>query len=236
MKDSIVILSGGMDSTTLLHYVAAKTREAGKSPHSILAVSFDYGQRLAKELECAKHQTHLLNIEHLVIDIKPLAAQMFLRSALTDSSIPVPNVQAVMGDPQPVTYVPNRNLLFLEIATAIAESNGAKAVFYGAQKHDVYGYWDTTPDFLHAVRLVHALNRKNHVAVEAPFVEYSKADILRLDEDMGLGIDYNATWSCYNGMEAACGKCATCAERIAAFKKVHRIDPIPYAVDIDWES
>lgn len=225
--DSIVIVSGGLDSTTLLHYVV---KSLGHK--DTLALAFNYGQKHTRELDCARHQAELVGVPFNVIDIRPLAEQMFQHSALTDSSLRIPGIKEVMGDPQPITYVPNRNLIFLEIATAIAESNGSDKVFYGAQLHDIYGYWDTTAEFVNRVNSVHQLNRKNHVQILAPFVAMSKADEVRLGTD--LGVDYSHTWSCYEGDRAACGKCSTCAERIKAFKMNEIKDPIPYMVEIDW--
>lgn len=134
---------------------------------------------------------------------------------------------AVTGDPQPITYVPNRNMIFLALAAAFAESLGADAVFYGAQRHDLYGYWDTTPDFLERLNHVYALNRKTPVHIRAPFVHHSKADLLRIGLD--LGVDYGQTWSCYRGETLACGRCPTCAERLQAFAEVGVPDPLEYA-------
>ena len=131
-----------------------------------------------------------------------------------------------MGDPQPPTYVPNRNMIFLALAAAYAESLHVNTVVYGAQRHDVYGYWDTTPDFLAQLNQVYALNRKTPVRIEAPFVQYSKADILRIG--LELDVDYGQTWSCYAGGDAACGRCPTCAERLKAFEEVGIPDPVPY--------
>lgn len=230
---AVIIVSGGMDSTTLLHKIFTKKVLTGSSPSHIHAVSFDYGQTLSKELECAAFQTKQLGCRHTILDIKPLAKQMFSTSALTGGA-EIPTVQQAMGDPQPASYVPNRNLLFIEMATAIAENEGCYEVYYGAQQHDVYGYWDTTTQFLNQVNLLHNLNRKARVQVLAPFINYSKAQILEDNKMGGYGIDYAHTWSCYKGGEIACGVCPTCAERLHAFKTMGLQDPLPYAMDYDY--
>jgi 7-cyano-7-deazaguanine synthase len=103
---------------------------------------------------------------------------------------------------------------------------GATVVYYGAQRHDIYGYWDTTPSFLERLNAVFALNRKSALKLEAPFVSLSKADILRAG--FALGIDYGQTWSCYAGGDKACGRCPTCTERLTAFGEVGATDPLPY--------
>ncbi|HLY28050.1 MAG TPA: 7-cyano-7-deazaguanine synthase, partial [Aggregatilineales bacterium] len=133
----------------------------------------------------------------------------------------------VIGDPQPPTYVPNRNMIFLGLAVAYAESQDASDVYYGAQRHDLYGYWDTTPQFLEQLNAVYRLNRKSTLQIKAPFINDSKADLLRLG--LELGVDYGKTWSCYVGQDKACGHCPTCAERLAAFREVGIKDPLPYA-------
>lgn len=221
MADSVAIVSGGMDSVTLLHHLV---KNMGRQP---AVMSFRYGQKHAREIACAQHHAALLGRDdHLIADLNALRA-VFGGSALVDADMAVPDMAAVEGDPQPVTYVPNRNSIFLALAAAYAESLGADVVYYGAQRHDLYGYWDTTPDFLERVNQVYALNRKNPVHIEAPFVTASKADILRTG--LALAVDYSQTWSCYEGAEVACGRCPTCAERLQAFAEIGMDDPLPYA-------
>jgi 7-cyano-7-deazaguanine synthase len=220
MPDSVVIVSGGMDSVTLLHHLVKieKRRPA--------AITFIYGQKHDKEIEFARTQAALLDCrQHLVLDLS-LLRPLFATSALVSDSLAVPNVLEVLGDPQPITYVPNRNMIFLALAAAYAESHGVTEVFYGAQKHDMYGYWDTTPDFLERLNQVYSLNRKTPITIKAPFVNWSKADILRLG--LAMAVDYSQTWSCYEGQALACGRCPTCAERLSAFAAVGLPDPIPY--------
>lgn len=220
MSDAIIIVSGGLDSVTLLHYICKKK----KSQASIL--TFKYGQKHAKEIDYAQYQSQLLGCDdHQIIDLSFLVSA-FGQSALVSNEVDIPDVVNVMGDPQPSTYVPNRNMIFLAIGAAYAENRGAQSLYYGAQQHDLYGYWDTTPEFLSRLNAVFNLNRKLTIQIEAPFVEYSKADIVRLGLD--LGVDYAKTWSCYQGDDLACGTCPTCAERLQAFAEVGMTDPLPY--------
>jgi len=219
--DSVVIVSGGMDSVTLLHYMIKQEK---RDP---AVMTFEYGQKHSREIECAKAQVALLGIKaHMIVDLRATQA-IFGTSALVNDDITIPDMEAVVGDNQPATYVPNRNMLFLAYAVAYAESLKANRVYYGAQAHDLYGYWDTTPEFLERLNDVYSLNRKDEVKIEAPFVRYSKADVLRMGLD--LGVDYAQTWSCYAGGEVACGQCPTCAERLKAFQEVGLNDPIPYS-------
>ena len=218
--DSVVIVSGGMDSATLLHYLVKQEK---RNP---AVMTFQYGQKHSREIECAKAQVALLSIKaHMVVDLRATQA-IFGTSALVNDDVAIPDMQAVVGNNQPATYVPNRNMLFLAYAVAYAESLRVDRVYYGAQAHDLYGYWDTTPDFLERLNGVYSLNRKDAVRIEAPFVRYSKADVLRTGLD--LGVDYAQTWSCYAGQALACGQCPTCAERLKAFEEVGLVDPIPY--------
>jgi 7-cyano-7-deazaguanine synthase len=101
-------------------------------------------------------------------------------------------------DPQPPTYVSNRNMTFLSIAAVYAKTLGVSDIYYGAQANDLYGYWDTTPDFLESINKLLSLNRKNSIRVQAPLVSKSRADVLRLG--LELGVDYGKTWSCYREM------------------------------------
>lgn len=220
MVDSVVIVSGGMDSVTLLHYLVKQERRRPA------VITFIYGQKHQKEVALAQAQAKLAGCEqHLVLDLG-LLRPLFAHSALVDVATAVPLMQDVQGDPQPATYVPNRNMIFLALAAAYAETNGVGDIYYGAQRHDMYGYWDTTPQFLAALNEVYGLNRKTPVYIHAPFVQHSKADILRLGFE--LGVDYAQTWSCYEGQELACGRCPTCAERLQAFAEVGVADPIAY--------
>lgn len=221
MQDSVAIVSGGLDSVTLLHHLV---RERNRQP---AVISFRYGQKHAKELDCARWHVAALGITaHQVIDLAALSA-VFQGSALTTASVAIPDVETVLGDPQPPTYVPNRNMIFLALAAAYAETVGADTVYYGAQRHDIYGYWDTTPSFLERLNAVFELNRKSALRLDAPFVALSKADILR--KGFALGVDYAHTWSCYAGGDKACGRCPTCTERLTAYAEVGATDPLPYA-------
>lgn len=221
MPDCVVIVSGGMDSITLLHHLV-KTERLNPA-----VISFLYGQKHAKEIAFAQENAAMLNCQtHRVMDLVPLQG-LFDTSALVSDSVTIPDIETVMGDPQPPTYVPNRNMIFLALAVAYAESLGVTDVYYGAQKHDLYSYWDTSPQFLDKLNEVYALNRKAPIRIRAPFVQYSKADVLRIG--LELDVDYGKTWSCYAGQDEACGKCPTCAERLAAFKAVGMVDPVSYA-------
>ncbi|MBP7997821.1 MAG: 7-cyano-7-deazaguanine synthase QueC [Chloroflexi bacterium] len=221
MTDSVAIISGGMDSVTLLYHLV----KVGKVRP--LVITFAYGQKHNKEVAFAQIQASLLDcIEHLVLDISFLSP-LFASSALVSNKLQIPNMTQALGDPQPLTYVPNRNMIFLALAAAYAETQGVTDVYYGAQRHDMYGYWDTTSDFLQRLNDVFTLNRKTPIQIKAPFVNYSKTDILRLG--LELGVDYSQTWSCYEGKEVACGQCPTCAERLQAFANLGMIDPVLYA-------
>ena len=220
MVDCVAIVSGGMDSVTLLHYLV-------KTEHRNPAVlTFFYGQKHDKEVAFARAQTALLGCrEHLVLDLA-LLRPLFASSALVAAEQEIPDAAAVAGDPQPATYVPNRNMIFLSLAAAYAETNGVNELYYGAQQHDIYGYWDTTPDFLARLNQLFALNRKTPIQIKAPFVTHSKTDLLRVG--LELAVDYGQTWSCYQGGEMACGRCPTCAERLQAFADMGLTDPLPY--------
>jgi 7-cyano-7-deazaguanine synthase len=221
MSGAVVLLSGGLDSSVLLHEVR---RRIGAKP--LYSLSFYYGQKHARELEMAEAQAGLAGAVHRAVDISFFRDMTRGGSALTDAAIPVPDLAGLTEAQrrQPPTYVPNRNMMLLSLAAAFAESADARDVFYGAQKQDRYGYWDCTPDFIERINDLLSLNRVRAVRVHAPFAALAKADIVRLG--VALKVDFARTWSCYRGVPPACGTCPTCVERTEAFRQAGLADPV----------
>jgi 7-cyano-7-deazaguanine synthase len=226
LAEAIVLLSGGLDSSTVL----AMAKEDG---FDVVALTFDYGQRHRRELESAKKIAKSLGAqEHIVI---PLDLSRYLRSSLTQSGMRVPKgrTEKEIGSGIPDTYVPSRNIIFLSIASSIAESRGAEAVFIAANSVDFSGYPDCTPEFLRAFQKVLDVGTKagkeGHVVkVEAPLLRKSKADIVK--EAIRLKVPLELTWSCYEGGEKACGTCDSCQLRRKGFSEANAKDPIEYEV------
>jgi 7-cyano-7-deazaguanine synthase len=209
-KAAVVLLSGGMDSTVLLHHVA---KELARAP--IHALSYDYGQRHARELDSAAWQAQRAGVAHYhVIDISFLGELVKAGTTLVSAGAAVPDLDQIPDAQlsQPPTYVPNRNMMLLSIAAAYAEARGIRDVFYGAQAHDEYGYWDCTAEFLARLNHTLALNRGDRVDIHAPFVGLKKSALIPLG--IKLSVDYSHTWSCYRGGKRACGTCPTCVERL----------------------
>lgn len=215
--DCIAIVSGGFDSTTLLHYLVDQNRTPA-------VITFRYGQRHEKEVGFATENVTNLGLLHNVIDLAQFS-DLWSASSLINQSLEIPQAIQVKTDEQPSTYVPNRNMLFLSLAITWAETLDVREVYYGAQKHDIYGYWDTTPSFVDHVNALYRLS-PNHIQVVTPFIDFSKTDILRIG--LELDVDYGRTWSCYAGEQVACGTCPTCVERLQAFENLGISDPIPY--------
>ncbi len=218
-----ILLSGGLDSTILLHHVA---RERGEKKLHLL--SFDYGQRHNRELDMARWQARQVPgvAEHRVADMSMLAELLGNSSALLKTGESVPDLSEIAPAErsQPPTYVPHRNLILLSLAAAYAESRGCPSVYYGAQAHDQYGYWDCTPEFIRRANSLLSLNRSIPVTIKAPFAEMTKADEILLGQK--LGVDFSKTWSCYRGGETPCGTCPTCVERCKAFNQAGIEDPL----------
>ncbi len=222
---AVLLLSGGIDSTVLLHHAVGNL---GCGP--VHCLSFSYGQRHEKELDAARWQAKQMDAaRHEVVDLSFLGGLLKQGSALLSGGAKVPALDAVPEEErsQPPTYVPNRNMILLSLAAAYAEANGITDVYYGAQALDTYGYWDCTPQFLERVNQVFGLNRKEPVSVHAPLIRLAKRETVQLGTE--LGVDFGHTWTCYRGGEKACGVCPTCAERLAAFRDCGLTDPLPYA-------
>ena len=221
MKSAIVLLSGGLDSATVL----AMARHDG---WDCRALSIDYGQRHRAELDAAKRVAAALGAaEHRSIK---LDLTVFGGSALTDRSIDVPS-RASTGIP--VTYVPARNTIFLALALAYAEVSASQAIFIGVNAIDYSGYPDCRAEFLAAFATVANLGTKRavegaRVTIEAPIVGMTKADIVRRGAQ--LGVDFSLTVSCYNADAAgrACGRCDACRFRRQGFAEAGVADPTRY--------
>lgn len=219
---AVVLLSGGLDSSTLLHYVIQRLGAT-----DVYALSFIYGQKHQCELQAAAWQAKAAGVKaHDVVDMGFFGALTPGASALTDARLSVPRLSDLAATElnQPPTYVPNRNMMLLSVAAAYAEARGVTSLFYGAQTQDSYGYWDCTPEFLEKINAVLGLNRRDPVTVIAPFVNLRKADEIRLG--LTLGVDYAHTWTCYRGDATPCGECPSCVERADAFLEVGIPDPL----------
>lgn len=214
-KDSILILSGGMDSVTLLHH--QKERIA-------MAVSFDYGSNHnAREIECAAKQCQLLGIPHLVLPLSFIGK--YFKSSLLEGGDNIPEGHYA-DDNMKSTVVPFRNGIMLSVACGLAESNGLKHVMMANHGGDHAIYPDCRPEFVAAMSEAMRCGTYDGVTIEAAFTNITKADIARLGAE--LGVDYSLTYSCYKGGEKHCGKCGTCVERKEAFLAAGIEDPTVY--------
>ncbi len=218
MKKRVIILSGGMDSVTLLYKLV---KDVGKE--NVSALTLNYGQRHAKEIECAKWNCEHLGVNHLVVDITSIIPLM-KGSALTDN-IAVPDGNYA-DENMKVTVVPNRNMVFLSLAIAYAVSIGAGEVYYGAHTGDHAIYPDCRPVFIEKMNAAAAVANYEPVKIVTPFSTMDKGDIVKIG--MKLGVPYEHTWTCYKGLEKACGTCGSCTERLEAFNKARRKDPLEY--------
>lgn len=214
---TLLIYSGGLDSTVLLYKLAAEGRLAA-------ALSVNYGQRHAKETEFAEFNCRKLGIDWGVADISNLAP-LFGKNSLTDDSTEVPDghyEDATMK----ITVVPNRNMTLLSIAAARAIALGCDAVAYAAHGGDHAIYPDCRNEFADAMDAALRLCHYTPIRLERPFVNKSKADIVKIGTE--LGVDFSKTWSCYKGGKIHCGTCGTCVERKEAFALAGIEDPTEY--------
>lgn len=225
MKRAVVLLSGGLDSTTCL----AIARDAGFECH---ALAFDYGQRQGREVaHSARVARELGAASHRVVR---LGLDAIGGSALTDASLEVPKDRPLegMGEAPPITYVPARNTIFLSVALGLAEAVEAEAIYVGVNTPDSSGYPDCRPAFLEAfaalARVATAAGLEGKAPrIEAPLLHLRKAEIIRWG--LRLGVDYALTHSCYDPVEdAACGRCDACQLRRRGFEEAGVEDPTVY--------
>jgi len=223
----VLILSGGLDSTTLLYTLLEQN-------YKIALLTFDYGQRHKKEIEAAIKTVNYLKtldfeknlIEHKVIDISNIN-ELLKGSALTSEDIDVPKGHYTEPDMK-VTVVPNRNMIFLSLAIGYAVSIGASAVSYAAHSGDHAIYPDCRPGFIEKMRQVSKSANYTYVDIFTPFVDKDKNEILKIGLSLKNKVDYSLTWTCYAGKDKACGKCGACVERLEAFNCAGVKDPLEY--------
>lgn len=215
MKKAVIILSGGMDSTTLAYDIVKSDKY-----DEVHAISYDYGQTHSKELECAKITASKLRLRsHHIVDLSDLGH--ILSSALT-GNVPVPD-GAYDAENQKLTVVPNRNMIMLSIAAGYAMSIGATDLYYGAHSGDHFIYMDCRPEFVDAMNAVLAISHITPVRVIVPYLHYSKGNIVA--KGSLLKVPWLDTWTCYKGGKEPCGKCGSCDERAKAFEFAGVTDP-----------
>ena len=220
----VILLSGGLDSATVLYQAKAEGCEC-------YAISFDYQQRHRRELESATALASLAGVENhqlVSFDLRALGG-----SALTDDNIDLPYERSIteMSQSIPVTYVPARNTIFLSFALAYAETIGAERVYIGVNALDYSGYPDCRPDYIQAMQEVFRLGTRQGregqaIAIVTPLINLRKTAIIQLGNQ--LGVPWEKTWSCYAGEDLACGVCDSCQLRLQAFAELGLKDPVEY--------
>jgi len=210
----ISVLSGGMDSTTLLYKLLAEGNE-------VKAISFNYGQRHKLELQKASETCLKLGIQHRIVDIS-FIKELVSNSALTGNmAVPEGHYE---DKSMKLTVVPNRNMIMASIAIGYAVNEDFDAIALGVHAGDHAIYPDCRPEFIEKLNEVSLIANYKPIEVLAPFLTLDKGDIAIIGKQ--LGVDYTSTLTCYNGTEKPCGKCGACQERIEAFKKADLADPL----------
>ena len=220
-RKAVIILSGGIDSTTLLYDTAAKGYE-------VSALTFIYGQKHEREINSARAICGRISVPHMVVDLSGLKP-LLSGSALTDPGVEIPDVpeSAEHYDTLKATIVPNRNAIFLSIAVGHAVSTGAGAVLFGAHNSDRGVYPDCRAEFVEAFEAAERLATDiPQLRIEAPYAGFDKSEIVGLGD--GLGVPFGLAWSCYKGGDIHCGVCSSCRERKRAFAEAGVLDPTGY--------
>jgi 7-cyano-7-deazaguanine synthase len=224
MASAVVLLSGGLDSTTALAI-------AQSEGFDVFAISFRYGQRHKIELESARRVAERMRVlKHIVVDID---LRQFGGSALTDEiAVPKGRTVSAMAEGVPITYVPARNTVFLSFALAWSETLGSKDIFLGVNALDYSGYPDCRPEFIEAYERMANLATKagieggQRLKLHTPLINFTKAQIIARGAE--LGVDYSMTSSCYDpsATGAPCGSCDSCLLRQKGFAELKRLDPL----------
>ncbi len=228
---AVIIFSGGLDSTTLLWYLAKV-----EGHRKIYALTFNYGQKHVKEIEHAKEIVKFarksldINLEHRIVDITSIKELISTGALMGEAEVPKTHYA---DESQRITIVPNRNMILLSIAVGYAVKIGARAVYYSAHRGDYANYPDCRKEFVKAMdTAVYLANIFNPVEIKAPFIDMDKANILKLG--LKLGVPYELTWTCYEGLDRPCLSCGACIERTEAFLLNDVKDPL--LSDEEWEK
>ena len=219
MKKTVIILSGGLDSTTLAYYLKDKG-------HELYALTFNYGQKQKEEISAALTITKQLKISHKIADIS--SVKDLLKSALTKSDIKVPDGHYAANNMKS-TVVPNRNMIMLSIAAGYASSIEAENIAFAAHGGDHFIYADCRPlfvDTLNQALIASFYDDNVKPLIIAPFSNFNKTDIVRIGHM--LKVPFELTWSCYKGGKKHCGRCGTDNERKEAFRLAGVPDPTEY--------
>ncbi len=225
MADSVVLLSGGLDSTVVL----AMAVDEGREP---VALSFRYGQRHSRELESAAAVAEHYRVEHRIIDLDLSCLQSSLLGE--EDEIPSGRSEEEMESSIPSTYVPGRNIILMSVAAALCESIGADSVHIGANSVDYSGYPDCRADFFQAFEDMLTLGTRTGsegrpISIETPILFLSKAEIVAAGRRLGAPLE--KTWSCYRGGGKACGTCDSCLLRLKGFAEAGETDGLDYEVE-----
>ena len=224
MRKAVCLLSGGLDSTTVLY-------AARSEGYSVMALTVHYGQLHEKEIKCAEQIASELGLEHYTVRV----SLPWKGSALLDPQVPMPLGRDASQMPKeiPSTYVPARNSIFLSLAASYAEARKAEAIFIGANALDYSGYPDCRPEFFQAFSHVIRQGTKmgcegKKISIIAPLLKLSKKEIIELG--VSLNVPFKKTWSCYRGEEYPCGECDSCILRSKGFAEAGMTDPLTLGV------
>ena len=233
----IVTHSGGMDSATA---VILCTKKYGAE--NVISLGYNYGQKQSVELDYAERLCAELGVTRQVLDLGILGSIVKNVSAnIAGTDVEMPTIKDILGNPQPPTYVPYRNMIMFSLTAAFAEANAASHIVCGLQVHDEYSYWDTTQKFVDGLNSIYDQNRSWPLTLIAPFADLSKTEEISLLEETDQIDLLKHTLTCYDPTTkgeygVACGKCPSCSERIQAFMNKGLVDPIEYAIDIPWRD
>lgn len=237
-KKVVVLSSGGLDSTTCVGIAVDKV-----GYENVSTVSIFYGQRHEKELQAAQKVANHYNVPHYEVDLSSVM-QFSNCNLLAKNDDTIPNKSYAQqieenGEGRVSTYVPFRNGLLLSAAASIADSlypGEEVVIYYGAHADDAAGeaYADCSPEFADAMNKAINIGTYRKITVEGPLVNMNKAEVVRTG--LKLHVPYQLTWSCYHGGNKACGRCATCIDRLAAFKANEASDPIEYEEENQYEN